>query len=859
MFITRTWRRVTAHRQLGDQTVVHGKTAAASAAKTPHQRLMALPRPEGLKQALVEALICAVGKDPSNATTEEWFRALAHYTRGFMAKRWLDTKRLHHDRDVKAIYYLSMEFLIGRSLQNNLYSLGLEEDVREAMRHLGVDLDQVYEEEYDAALGNGGLGRLAACFLDSLTTQGFPAYGYSIRYDNGMFVQGIENGWQVEQPEDWLRHGNPWEFPRPAVKYFIGFGGRTEHVTDNDGQPRTHWIPDKGLLATAYDLEVPGYGQDLINTIRLWSARPMREINLQHFNNGDLAGALRDKYEAETLSRVLYPGTSTEVGRKLRLRQEYFFVSASLQDILGRYLESTDDLRMLPDKVAIQLNDTHPAIAIPEMMRLLIDQHGLAWPAAWSITTAIFAYTNHTLLPEALEAWPVDFFAELLPRHLEIIYRINEDFLSDVAARFPGDDDLLRRVSIIGEDGVRHVRMGHLAFIGSHKVNGVSALHTDIMKASTFADFHRLYPQRILNKTNGISSRRWLNLANPALAALITSRIGEGWLRDHNELKNLTGFADDAEFRAAFCAIKQANKDRLSARIARDLGVIVNPAAMFDVQVKRIHEYKRQLLNALQVVERYNRIRAGNTAGMTPRTVIFGGKAAADYHMAKLIIKLINDIAQVVNHDPVVDGLLKVLFIPNYSVTAAERIIPAADLSEQISTAGAEASGTGNMKLALNGALTIGTRDGANIEIGDAVGEDNIFFFGLSAEEVAARRAGGYAPYTILETDARLAAVLAMIRGGFFSPDDKDRYTHLVDILLSSDYFMVLADFAAYVACQDRIDAAYGDQASWTRKAIINVARMGGFSSDRTIRGYAEDIWQVAPCCLMPSRGADAA
>ncbi|MBW7835998.1 MAG: glycogen/starch/alpha-glucan phosphorylase [Sphingomonadales bacterium] len=859
MFITRTWRRATAHRQLGDQTAVHGKTAAASAAKTPPQRLTALPRPEGLKQALVEALICAVGKDPSNATTEEWFRALAHYTRGFMAKRWLDTKRLHHDRDVKAVYYLSMEFLIGRSLQNNLYSLGLEEDVREAMRHLGVDLDQVYDEEYDAALGNGGLGRLAACFLDSLTTQGFPAYGYSIRYDNGMFVQGIENGWQVEQPEDWLRHGNPWEFPRPAVNYFIGFGGRTEHVTDNDGRPRTHWVPDKGLLATAYDLEVPGFGQDLINTIRLWSARPLREINLQHFNNGDLAGALRDKYEAEALSRVLYPGTSTEVGRKLRLRQEYFFVSASLQDILGRYLESGDDLRVLPDKVAIQLNDTHPAIAIPELMRLLIDQHGLEWPVAWSITTAIFAYTNHTLLPEALEAWPVDFFAELLPRHLEIIYRINEEFLADVAARFPGDDDLLRRVSIIGEDGVRHVRMGHLAFVGSHKVNGVSALHTDIMKASTFADFHRLYPSRIINKTNGISSRRWLNLANPALAALITSRIGEGWLSDHNELKNLIGFADDAEFRTAFCAIKQANKDRLSARIARDLGVIVNPAAMFDVQVKRIHEYKRQLLNALQVIDRYNRIRAGDTVGLTPRTVIFGGKAAADYHMAKLIIKLINDIAQVVNHDPVVDGLLKVLFIPNYSVTAAERIIPAADLSEQISTAGAEASGTGNMKLALNGALTIGTRDGANIEIGDAVGEDNIFFFGLSAEDVAARRAGGYAPHTILETDARLAAVLAMIRGGFFSPDDKDRYTHLVDTLLSSDYFMVLADFAAYVSCQDRIDAAYGDQASWTRKAIINVARMGGFSSDRTIRGYAEDIWQVAPCCLMPSRGADAA
>jgi len=816
-------------------------------------------RLEGLREELVASLIKRVGKHPENASCHDWFQAVAYFVRGRLAEPWLKSKAAQHRKDVKTVYYLSMEFLIGRSLKVHLINLGLDDDCRQALAGLGIDLETVCEEEEDAALGNGGLGRLAAGFLDSLTTLGYPAYGYGIRYDSGMFAQAIEDGWQVERPDPWLRHGNPWEYPRASVTQRIPFGGHLKHEEQANGEVKTTWENAKEIIANAQDLQVSGYGRTLVNTIRLWSAQPVEDFDLGHFNQGKHVEAMHEKSESEALSRVLYPDDSTEAGRALRLRQEYFFVSASLQDILGRFSESHDDFQALPEKVAIQLNDTHPALAVPELMRLLVDCHGLAWAEAWRLTTGVFAYTNHTLLPEALETWPVELFESLLPRHLDIIYRINKNFLESVAARFPDDHDMARRVSLIDENSHRYLRMAHLAIVGSHKVNGVSELHTRIMRRETFADFDRLFPGRFTCKTNGITPRRWLHQANPKLAALITERIGSGWRSDLERLEALAAQADDPELQAAFTRVKAANKQDFAAWLAREHEVVIDPASLFDVQVKRIHEYKRQLLNILSVVARYNRLRAGEGGEEPARTVIFAGKAAASYHMAKLIIKLINDVANVVNNDPATNRFLKVVFVPNYGVSVAERIIPAADLSQQISTAGTEASGTGNMKLALGGALTIGTRDGANLEIGEAVGEDNIFFFGLDAHQVASRRQGGHDPRAIYEADETLKQALDMIGEGFFSPDDPARFAPIVDALLNGgDYFMVVADFAAYVACQERVDSAYRDPASWARKAILNVAHMPRFSSDRTIRDYAEEIWNVTPVSISSGEPAAA-
>lgn len=801
-----------------------------------------------VQRDLAAALIQLVGRHPKNASTRDWFQSVAYFARGRMADCWLEGKAALHGAGVKTVYYLSMEYLIGRSLRNHLFNLGLENACRNALAAYGVDLEQVYEEEHDAALGNGGLGRLAACLLDSLTTQGYPAYGYGIRYDSGIFAQEIEDGWQVERPDDWLKYGNPWEFVRPSKVYHIPFGGHLMTVNDSSGETRALWRADKEVIAVAHDLQVSGFGHKLVNTIRLWKAKSVEEFNLGHFNQGDHIGAMHEKSDTEALSRVLYPDDTTQAGRALRLRQEYFFVSASLQDIIDRFQKSKQPLSALPDRVAIQLNDTHPALAIPEMMRLLIDVHGLDWDMSWTLTKGVFSYTNHTLLPEALETWPVPLLQEYLPRHLDIIYKINDLFLKSVAEATDNDHDLIRRVSFIEENDERSIRMSNLAVVGSHRVNGVSKLHTDIMKQETFADFERLFPDRIVNKTNGIVSRRWLNQANPGLAELVSSLIGDRWLNDLNHLQDLACYAEDAQVRARFRAAKTTSKTALAMWLAKEHGTMIDRNSMFDVQIKRFHEYKRQLLNILYVVDRYNRLRHGRIADPVPRTVIFAGKAAPSYQMAKLIIKLICDCAKVINADPAVNGVLKVVFIPNYGVSIAEKIIPAAELSQQISVAGAEASGTGNMKLALNGALTLGTRDGANLEIGEAVGNDNIFFFGLSAAEVAERRQSGHNPYTYCETNLQLQESLDMIANGFFSPGDPHLFAPICDSLLKcGDHFMVLSDYAAYAARQADVDACYREIDVWDRKALINVAGMPQFSSDRTIRDYACEVWGLSP------------
>lgn len=834
-----------------------GEMGRASASLHPTAAVAASPsvkaKADELRRELVASLVKVVGKHPENASNHEWFQAVAYVLRGRMAEAWLKSKALQHHADVKTVYYLSMEFLIGRSLRNHLFNLGLDRACREALSSLDVDLDAVYETEHDAALGNGGLGRLAACFLDSLTSLGYPAYGYGIRYDGGMFRQEIENGWQVERPDTWLMGGNPWEFRRPGINHRIRFGGHLAIEGAEPHEPKVAWEDTNDIIALAHDLQVSGHGNNLINTIRLWTAKPIQDFDLSHFNEGNHVEAMRNRSESEALSRILYPNDATEAGRALRLKQEYFFVSASLQDILGRFLETHESFVNLPNKIAIQLNDTHPALAIPEMMRLLIDMHGLDWQTAWTATSGVFAYTNHTLLPEALETWPVGLVQHLLPRHLDIIYRINDRFLKSISEVGREDPEAVKRLSLIDESGDRRIRMANLAVVASHKVNGVSQLHTDIMRREIFSDFDALYPGRLVAKTNGIVSRRWLNQANPRLADLIVDCIGSDWLYDVDRIADFSEVGDTALFDTLH-DIKTANKRDFAAWLRKNQGLSVDPSSMFDVQVKRIHEYKRQLLNIIHVIAAYNRLRHGQDDGAPPRTVVFSGKAAASYHMAKLIIKLINDVAATINADPVAAGRLKIVFVPNYSVTVAERIIPAADLSEQISTAGTEASGTGNMKLALNGALTIGTRDGANLEIGDAVGEENIFFFGLSAEEVSLRRRGAYWPAEHYEANEALREALDMIRDGAFSRDDPNRFKPIVNALLEhGDYFMVLADFEAYAACQKRVDALYRSPRAWHAKALQNIAGMARFSSDRTIREYAEEIWGVRPVCPMPN------
>ncbi|HET6363652.1 MAG: glycogen/starch/alpha-glucan phosphorylase [Nitrospirota bacterium] len=802
--------------------------------------------PASLKRSLSNRLIYSLGKDPITATHRDWFHTTAYAVRERLIERWMETMRSYYRSDAKRVYYLSMEFLTGRLLTNSLLNMGFYGECRGALADLELDIDRISELEVDAALGNGGLGRLAACFLDSMATLRLPGYGYGIRYEYGMFNQRIENGYQVEHPDNWLRYGNPWEFPRPEVLFPVKFGGRVVQFKDEQGHTRFHWVDTEDVMAMAYDTPVPGYDTNTVNNMRLWTAKASRDFNLKYFNEGNYIKAVQDKNDSENLSKVLYPDDTTLMGRELRLKQQYFFVCASLQDILRRFIKFHPSLDALPDRVAIQLNDTHPSIAIPELMRVLIDVHRLDWDRAWDITLRTFSYTNHTLMPEALETWPVSLFEAILPRHLQIIYEINFRFLEDARHRYPGDVDLLRRISIVDEAGGRRLRMSHLAIVGSHTVNGVSQIHTDLMKKTIFTDFERFFPDRIINITNGITPRRWLHQANPGLSSLITSRIGAGWLCDLSELKKLVPLAEDGTFRKEFLAVKQANKERLAEIVKMRLKLMVDPASLFDVQIKRIHEYKRQLLNVLHIVTRYNRIRAGRAGSLVPRTVIFGGKAAPGYAMAKLIIKLIHSVGDIVNNDPVVEDRLKVVFIPNYSVSNAEKIIPACDLSEQISTAGTEASGTGNMKLALNGAITIGTHDGANIEMKDEVGVDNIFIFGLKAEDVAALRAKGYDPWDIYNKTEELRQALDMIAGGYFSTDAPHRFKPIFDALTRyGDHFLLLADYVSYLACQERVDALYRDHEEWSRRAILNVAGMGRFSSDRTIREYAETVWKV--------------
>ncbi|HVW64577.1 MAG TPA: glycogen/starch/alpha-glucan phosphorylase [Nitrosospira sp.] len=803
---------------------------------------------DSIKHSLSNSLIYSVGKDARTATDRDRFFAAAYMVRNRLIDRWMETMSSYYDNDVKRVYYFSLEFLIGRTLMNSVQNLGFDPQFREALQELGIDVDAVREIEPDAALGNGGLGRLAACFLDSMATLDIPGYGYGIRYEYGMFAQRIENGRQIEHPDNWLRYGNPWEFPRAEVLYQVKFHGRVVQYANERGIVRYHWIDTDDVMAMAFDTPIPGYGTSTVNNMRLWAAKATRDFELQYFNEGNYVKAVEDKNESENLSKVLYPDDTTAMGRELRLKQQYFFVCASLQDILYRYGKYQTDFDALPDKVAIQLNDTHPAIAIPELMRILVDVHQVDWDKAWDITTRTFAYTNHTLMPEALETWAVSLFEKVLPRHVQIIYEINRRFLRDVMHRYPGDTDILRRMSIINEEGERRIRMAHLAIVGSHKVNGVAQIHTELMKQTIFADFDHFFPSRIINITNGITPRRWLHLANRRLAELITSRIGSGWIKDLAQLRQLIPLADDASFRQAFAAVKRADKEQLASMLRQKLGLEISVESLFDIQIKRIHEYKRQLLNVLHVVTAYNRIRHQPAARYVPRTVIFGGKAAPGYFMAKLIIKLINDIADIINNDPRVGNNLKVVFVPNYDVSVAERMIPAADLSEQISTAGTEASGTGNMKLALNGALTIGTLDGANIEIGNEVGNENIFIFGLTAAEVAQVKADGYRPWDFYHSNEELRVVLDMIGSGFFSPDEPERFKPVVDALLHhGDHYLLLADYASYVACQKKVEIAYQDQEQWVRKAILNIANMGKFSSDRTIMQYASEIWDSRP------------
>ncbi len=799
-----------------------------------------------LKRAIANKLLFTVGKDPEAAQPIDWLHAAAYAVRDQLVERWVSTTRAKNAQDVKHVYYLSMEFLMGRTFSNALIALELHATVRQALAELGVDMDAVAELEPDAALGNGGLGRLAACFLDSMATLGIPGYGYGIRYDYGMFRQTIVDGRQVEVPDYWLNATNPWEFARPEVNYRIQFGGHVVRQGD-----RHDWVDTQDVRAMAYDTIIPGYGTQATNTLRLWSAKATEEIDLNAFNRGNYLAAVERKNQSENVSRVLYPDDSTPSGRELRLHQEYFFVSASVQDLLRRYLRQHSTFDQLTAKVSIHLNDTHPVLAIPELMRLLLDEHHLPWADAWRLCQGVFSYTNHTLMHEALETWPVEVLSRVLPRHLQIIFDINAHFLGQLTQQQGADQELMRRVSLIDEGGERRVRMAYLAVLSSHSVNGVSALHSELMQQSIFADFARLWPQRFNNKTNGITPRRWLAQANPALSAVLDARIGRGWRRDLSGLQALQPHLDDPALIAAVSQAKLANKQRLAGWLQQNMAISVSTGALFDVQIKRIHEYKRQLLNVLHVVTRYLRLLEQPGAITVPRVVIFSGKAASAYHMAKLIIQLINDVAKTVNSDTRVADLLKVVFIPNYSVSLAELIIPAADLSEQISTAGTEASGTGNMKFALNGALTIGTLDGANVELQQNVGADNIFIFGNTTPEVAAIRAAGYQPRAILARKTELQRVLEAIRDGRFSPQEPSRYTAIYDVLVNwGDQYLLLADYASYIAAQERVDALYRTPDAWARKALRNVAGMGPFSSDRTIAEYARDIWRVGPLLL---------
>jgi starch phosphorylase len=796
-----------------------------------------------LAAQIEEQLLSTVGVASVDASPTDLMLAVSQVAREQLSRRWVETQARDKAAKARRVVYLSMEFLMGRTLSNALGALNLTSAAAQGLTLHAQTLEDIEDHEPDAALGNGGLGRLAACFLDSMATVGLPSFGYGIRYEYGMFAQDIQGGCQTEYPDPWLQNGTPWEFPRADITYPVRFGGWVEHVDD-----KPVWRSAGEVAAKAYDMVIPGHGTDKVSTLRLWKAVAPAHIDLGAFNTGDYARAAGAKNEYENISWVLYPNDSTPAGRELRLKQEYFFVAASIQDLVHRHLTEYPSLDNLADKVAIHLNDTHPAIGVAELMRLLCDEHAMPWAKAWALCCKTFSYTNHTLMPEALETWPVSLMQHVLPRHLEIIFRINKEFLEIAAKHRPHDNDFLARLSLIDEHGERRVRMAHLSIVGSHKVNGVSALHSELLVQTIFADFASIWPDRFTNMTNGVTPRRWLAQANPALSALLDDTLGNGWRLNLDLLKGLSAFKSDAAFSTQFMAIKRNNKARLAAYIERTAGVKVSPDSLFDVQVKRIHEYKRQLLNVLHVITRYQAILANPTAAWVPRTVIFAGKAASSYHTAKSIIRLIHDVGTVINNDPRIGDKLKLVFIPNYGVSVAEVIMPGADLSEQISTAGTEASGTGNMKLALNGALTIGTDDGANIEIRQNVGDDNIFIFGLKTPEVKALRQSGYQPMRYVDKSPALKAVLDAVAGGQFSPDEPGRYGPLVDSLLwGGDHYMLLADYESYVATQLRVDALYQSPAQWCEKAIANVAGMGVFSSDRTIREYATQIWNMGP------------
>ena len=796
---------------------------------------------EALKHSIAYKLMFVVGKDPSIANQHDWLNATLFAVRDRMVERWLRSTRAQFSQDVRQVYYLSMEFLLGRTLSNALMAMGVYDETKQALDEMGLDLEELIDEEIDPGLGNGGLGRLAACFLDSMATLALPARGYGIRYEYGMFKQNIVNGQQAESPDNWLEYGNAWEFVRHNTRYRVRFGGRIQQEGN-----RARWLETEEVLALAFDQIIPGFDTDATNTLRLWSARASSEINLGKFNQGDYFAAVEDKNHSENVSRVLYPDDSTYSGRELRLRQEYFLVSATVQDILHHHWQTHHTLENLAEKIAIHLNDTHPVLSIPELMRLLIDDHKFTWEKAWSVVVQVFSYTNHTLMSEALETWPVDMLGKILPRHLQLIFQINDHFLKDVKEQYPNDDALLSRVSIIDETNGRRVRMAWLAVIASHKVNGVSELHSELMVQSLFADFARLFPNRFCNKTNGVTPRRWLALANQPLSKVLDENIGQRWRTDLSQLNELLAHIDYPTFIRDVQQAKLHNKKQLAVYVAQKLNVVLDPNALFDVQIKRIHEYKRQLLNVLHVITHYNRILQDPENDWTPRVKIFAGKAASAYYNAKQIIHLINDVAKVINNDERIKGKLKVVFIPNYGVSLAQMIIPAADLSEQISTAGTEASGTSNMKFALNGALTIGTLDGANVEMLKHVGEENIFIFGNTTEQVEALRNNGYNPRQIYEQDPELNQALTQIATGAFSPEDPRRYASLFDSLVNfGDHYQLLADYRSYIDTQDKVDELYKTPIEWTHRAVMNITNMGYFSSDRTIQEYADEIWNI--------------
>ncbi|HIB44754.1 MAG TPA: glycogen/starch/alpha-glucan phosphorylase [Candidatus Lambdaproteobacteria bacterium] len=802
---------------------------------------------DGLIESIANHIEFSQCKNRYTAEDFDIYRSFALSIRDRLVEFWNDTQQTYQKKQCKQVYYFSLEYLIGRSLKNNLLNLGIMNAGGDAIRKIGYDLEELQELEHDAGLGNGGLGRLAACFLESMATLQLPAHGYGIRYEFGIFKQQFENGAQVEAPDNWLEEGYPWEIPRMEIVYPVHFFGHLKDKINEKGESKRLWVETEEVMAMAYDVPIAGFGNHTVNNLRLWSAKPSKSFDFQLFNSGDYIQAVEETQRSGMISKVLYPNDQGFSGKELRLKQQYFFVAASLQDIIQSFKKHSETFESFPEHVAIQLNDTHPSIAIPELMRILIDEEDLGWDEAWDITTRVFAYTNHTVLPEALESWSVDLMGRLLPRHLEIIYEINDIFLEDVKKQFPDDADLLRRISFIEENDHKQIRMPYLSIVGSHTINGVAVLHTELLKTTVFKDFYKLFPERFQNKTNGITPRLWLRNANPELSELITEKIGDGWITELQQLRKLEPFADDPEFQDSWRTVKRLKKEQLAKWLKQTSGVVIDPVSLFDVQIKRIHEYKRQLLNILHVVFLYNKMLEHPELPFVPRTILLGGKAAPGYYMAKLIINLANDVAHLVNNDPAMKDRLKVVFVPNYNVSVAEKLIPATDISQHISTAGTEASGTGNMKFILNGALILGTMDGANIEIAEEVGAENFFTFGLSSDEINSLAESGYNPRVSYQNNPELREVLSMINTGYFNRDKPHLYNDLYNSLVFEDKYMLLEDFASYVECQQRVMKTWADTEKWTKMSILNTAASGKFSSDRTIAEYAKDIWELEP------------